>query len=242
MSLYVFAQTSALLNALSDELEKLSEEKREIHIALSGGSTPKHWFEYLAASCYRERIAWEHLHFWWGDERCVPSESPDSNFGEAHRLLFDKIDLATEHVHPMYQSDPDHDLKNYTNRLRDRLPLVNGQPQFDWVMLGVGEDGHTASLFPGQFDMETSAPVICVAHPENGQLRLSLSAKVIANARRVSFLVTGPRKSGILAQVLAPGAQDCSLPAAQVRSSEGITDWFVDQAAAADIQHMIPNA
>lgn len=235
----VFDNVLCLVTALSDELQTLSEGKRTVHIALSGGSTPMRWFEFLAATAFRESIHWPHLHFWWGDERCVSPQSDESNYGVAKRLLFEKVDLAAGNIHRIRgEEDPAQERIRLSNELLDRLPLVNGLPQFDWVILGVGEDGHTASLFPNEYKLEASDAVVVAHHPQSSQVRLSLSASVIGNARRVTYLAMGASKSAIVRQVLgAPDSPESEgLPAARICSLEGETQWWLDAESAGQLK------
>jgi 6-phosphogluconolactonase len=239
METKVFESAAQLVTALADELQKISECKRAVHVALSGGSTPTLWFEFLAASAFRDSIHWSHIHFWWGDERCVPPENPESNYGTASRLLFQKVNVEEENIHRIHgEEDPQVEKLRLSKELGKRLPIVNGLPQFDWIILGVGEDGHTASLFPGQYSLNANETVVAVRHPETGQARLSLTAPVIENARRVSYLAMGRAKRIIVNQILAdrdPGL--CShLPAARIQSREGDTEWWLDRESALGIE------
>ncbi|TNC79621.1 MAG: 6-phosphogluconolactonase [Oleiphilus sp.] len=234
MQMRIFESSQQLVASLADELQKLSELKRTMHIALSGGSTPKRWFDFMAATAFRETIDWQHLHFWWGDERCVGPEHEESNFGEADRRLFQKIQVTEENLHRIHgESDPQQESERLTAEMKKHLPLVNGLPQFDWVLLGIGEDGHTASLFPHQYDPDSREVALVAQHPESGQARISISAAVIENARRVSYLVLGASKQSIVKTVLESPELAQELPAARIRSQEGTTEWLLDAEAAA---------
>ena len=234
MQVQVYESAQKLVACLSDELQKLSELKHSMHIALSGGSTPRLWFDFLAASPFRDSIDWQHLHFWWGDERCVEAASEESNFGEADRRLFQKVMLAAENLHPVKgELTPEQARADLVEQMEKHLPIVNGLPQFDWVLLGVGEDGHTASLFPGQYDPEAQDFAVVANHPETAQPRVSVTAAVIANARRVSYLVLGPGKQQIVQTIFEDPEQARGLPAASIRSIEGTTEYLLDADAAA---------
>lgn len=234
MQMHIFDSPQQLVASLSDELQKLSELKRSMHIALSGGSTPKRWFDFMAATNFRESIDWQHLHFWWGDERCVEPAHQESNFGEADRRLFQKIQITEENLHRIRGEDaPQEEVARLAADMQQQLPMVNGLPQFDWVLLGVGEDGHTASLFPHHYDPETEQMAVVAHHPGSGQTRISITAPVIENARRVSYLVLGASKREVVKTVLESPEQAQALPAANIRSKEGMTEWLLDADAAA---------
>ena len=237
LDVYVFEEASAVVQALADELQKLGELRQTAHIALSGGSTPISLFEFIAASNYRDSIAWEHLHFWWGDERCVPSFQSESNYGEADRRLFQKLVISAENIHPIVgELLPEEACTRFESDLSHYLPWVNGLPQFDWILLGIGEDGHTASLFPQQTDYQTSQSTVVAQHPQSGQNRVSLTAAAIENARRVTYLALGESKRAILPQVLGTnGQRNVDLPAARIRAREGLSECFIDQAAGAEL-------
>ena len=237
MTVHQFSTPTSLVQTLTTELAQLSQNNRPVHIALSGGSTPKAWFKFLASSAQKNGIEWANVNVWWVDERFVPHSDSQSNFGEATRLLWDKISMPLENLHPIRFSDDIYaEVSRYSAELAERL---NGSDsadsqdlKLDWVLLGVGEDGHTASLFPGQTDYESTAPVIACVHPDSGQPRVSLSAQLIASANRVSFVVTGTSKYEIFKRTGPQSKPDSMLPASKVRSSDGDTDWFIDDGAA----------
>lgn len=233
-TVHVFEHDAQVVQALADEFQRLSELKHTTHIALSGGSTPKLLFEFISCSAYRESIAWHNLHFWWGDERCVPSSSADSNYGEALRHLFAKIEIDDEHIHPIDGALlPEQARLKFCRALEQHLPWVNSMPRFDWIICGVGEDGHTASLFPGAVDYNSERSAVLACHPESGQYRVSLSARALANAKRLSYLALGENKQQVLACVLNPIDDfQASLPAAFIRANDGQTEFFLDRAAA----------
>lgn len=240
MNVYLFDDAVATIKALADEIQSLSDAKREVHIALSGGSTPKHLFNFIVNSGYRDSIVWEHLHFWWGDERCVASDDPESNFGEADRLLFQEVNIPRENIHPISGSlSSQQACEQFEQAMKERLAWVNGHPFFDWILLGVGEDGHTASLFPDEAPYVSSSvdhaghvepSAVLASHPLSGQVRVSLSVPAIENARRVTYLALGSGKQDVLPKVTRDAESNQHLPAASIRSKEGITECFTDMA------------
>ncbi len=146
-------------------------EKSKLTVALSGGSTPKLLFR-LWASEYRDRLDWNRVHFFWGDERCVPPEDPESNYGEAKRLFLDSIGIKAENVHRIRgESNPQSEAQRYSREICEHVELGDGNwPIFDLIILGMGNDGHTASIFPNQLALLTSEKICEVAsHPVTGQ-------------------------------------------------------------------------
>jgi 6-phosphogluconolactonase len=206
-------------------------------VALSGGSTPKLLFRLLGEE-YRERINWSRLELFWGDERCVPHSSPESNYGVTHELLLQHVSVPPGQVHAIdCGDDPAAAADRYANLLRERLPSERGLPVFDLVFLGMGDDGHTASIFPDQRDLLTAAELAAPArHPESGQIRISLTGPIINNARRVAFLVTGAGKQERVGDVLRqrPGYEQ--YPAAHIDPAHGELHWLLDEAAAAELR------
>ncbi len=239
-----------LLTEISAELEAMSRQTAPAHIALSGGSTPLQWFKMLSEQPWRERIAWTNLNFWWGDERCVPQQSEESNFGQAFRTLFAEVSIRKTNLHPIFcDGNSARAAEKYAGHVRTLLQCENpaGEkgptlPRFDWVILGIGGDGHCASIFPGrqaisaQTDMDgTPLLYFPAAHPETGQPRVSISEAAILAARRISFLVTGSAKAEILSRVCAEKSDspDSQLPARRILRSCSSAELFLDTEAAA---------
>ena len=141
------------VNTLSEELMRLSHEEGSIHVVISGGSTPLLWYQTMAAEPFAEAICWPALHFWWADERCVPPENVESNYGQVNSMLFDRVDLPRKNIHRIRgEAEPEQEAGRMAEEMERLLPRVENEPIFDWVILGVGTDGHTASLFPGKLD------------------------------------------------------------------------------------------
>ncbi len=215
-------------------VDRATKSEQNYYVALSGGSTPFLFFERLASASYRENISWQHVHFFWGDERCVPPDHPDSNYGMTKKKLLDHITIPGANIHRIAgENDPVTEAMRYAKEIKN----VTGQqhralPQFDWILLGLGTDGHTASLFPGP-DVTGDRKNNCVVttHPETGQKRISLSLPVINHTKRVSFLVTGAIKASLIAKILTGAEESQSLPASLVEPVNGILEWYLDQAA-----------
>jgi len=205
------------------------------NVALSGGSTPQKLFELLAAKPLCDEVDWSRLRFFWGDERCVPAESPDSNFGWAQRLLFEPNNISPEQIYAINgENDPANEAEHYGAILSGQLPLSpEGFPAFDLVFLGMGDDGHTASLFPGdKAALESHSVCVAVRHPQSGQDRVSITLPVINAARMVVFMVTGAAKKAAVSDIRESWPQTGSLPASRVRPHPGRLRWLLDLAAA----------
>lgn len=210
------------------------------YVALSGGSTPKAFYSILREK-YQSQIHWENIHFYWVDERMVPSGHPDSNYGEAKRLLFNDFCIPESNIHPiMGDCEVSKECERYANLLKTSLPQQSGLPQFDLVLLGIGEDGHTASIFPDQKNLfETDSFTAAVSHPLTKQSRITLSGKVINNSLQVSFLVTGEEKSAVTGKIInhLPGSDN--FPAAQIKPVSGNVSFYLDKSAASVILNSV---
>ena len=207
--------------------------KDNITIALSGGSTPKKIFKYIADN-YHTDIKWNRLKFFFGDERCVPADSDESNYKMAKENLFEPVKINSENIFRIKgEGNPTEEAKRYSEVLKNNVSLNNGIPQFDLIMLGLGEDGHTASIFPNQIDLFHSNNFCEVAmHPESGQKRITLTGTVINNAKLIVFIVTGSNKSKIVAEILSNEKTKLIYPAALVNPFNGKLVWMLDINAA----------
>jgi len=204
-------------------------------VALSGGSTPKHLYSLLAAPGYKERIPWNNVHLFWGDERCVPPDHPESNFRMAQEALLSKIEIPAENIHRMRgEGQPQTAAAEYEQELQRFFGLKSGAlPRFDLILLGIGEDGHTASLFPGNEALnQTNHLVVAPFVAKLNSHRLSLSLPVLNNAANVWFLVTGASKADAVKEVFSASSD---LPAARVNPVNGNLIWYITQDAAPGI-------
>ncbi len=205
-------------------------------VALAGGQTPRDVYARLAAPPWRETIPWASLRFFQGDERPVGPDHPDSNWGMARRALLDRVAVRGEHLHRMIgeAADLDAAAAAYADILAEQLPASNGVPVFDLVLLGIGTDGHTASLFPGTPALhETCRSVVANPVAALGTTRLTLTLPVLNAAASVWFLVSGASKAGIVRRLLVD--RDPELPASAVRPVTGRCLWLLDAAAAAGV-------
>lgn len=212
------------------------KKKGEVAIALSGGSTPKVLFRLLADE-YAEQIDWKNVQLFWGDERCVPASHEDSNYGMTQELLLRHIDIPLANIHRVRgEDDPEEEAQRYGEVIKEELPEVDGYPVFDLIILGMGADGHTASIFPHEKELLMAETVCAVAtHPETGQKRITLTGPVINRAKRVVFLVTGSSKTNKVRQIIREEGAWSSYPAAHIRPLSEKLDWFLDEAAALEL-------
>ncbi len=197
-------------------------------VALSGGNTPMKLFEKLAG----EKLDWSRVHFFWGDERCVPVDDAGNSYGQAKKIWFDKIGATNIH---RIQSDlePAQAAKDYAATLKEFSEAPLDWPRFDLVLLGMGDDGHTASLFPGS-PVEVDSPTLAVVANYQGRPanRVTLTQNVINDARNIFFLAAGASKAGTLKKVLSDVYVPAELPSQRIDPKNGKIVWFVDEAAA----------
>lgn len=207
-------------------------KKGNYTIALSGGSTPKVLFEILAKD-FSQSIPWDRVHLYWGDERCVPPDHEESNFLMTQKSLLGPLKLPKANIHRIKGED---DPKVEANRYAQEINQTVESSSFDMVMLGMGEDGHTASIFPDRMEY-LSDPNTCVVatHPESGQKRVSLTGTVINKAQKVCFLVTGENKAEKLKEIVHQTGQYESYPASFIMPQSGELYWFVDHPAASKL-------
>jgi 6-phosphogluconolactonase len=207
----------------------------KFNVALSGGHTPETLFQLLASQEFRAQVDWGRVELFWGDERAVPPESKESNYGVARRELLIRVPIPGANVHRMEAEKPNigRAAQDYEDLLREKLPLDSrGFPRFDLIFLGLGPEGHTASLFPGvRGTRETSRWVSTPLVPKLGAKRMTLTLPVLNAGHRVMFLVAGAEKAEILYTVLA-GTSEHPLPAQLVRVPDGQRMFLCDEAAA----------
>ena len=233
----VFADAAELTSAAAEEVAQRAEEAvRERGLfawALSGGSTPRDLYRMLAGPPYRDRLPWSAIHVFWGDERHVPPDQPDSNFRMAREAMLDRVPVPAENVHriPAERPDAQRAAAEYEAMLRSAFALSSGEwPRFALILLGLGKDGHTASLFPGGDAVRERERLVVAPWVEAQKtFRITLTPPVLNHARLAVFLVSGEDKAEPLRAVLA-GPRDPERYPAQV--IEGNRLWMVDRAAA----------
>lgn len=239
MPIRVFATAELVTEAAADLFLARAQQAigsgRLFNVVLSGGSTPVRLFSLLAAEPYRDRIPWGHVHLFWGDERTVPPDHPDSNFGAANQALLAKLELPRANVHRIHGEcrDPQQAAADYEAELRRHFGLAAGEfPRFDLVYLGMGADGHTASLFPGT-EALAERRRLAVAHWVEmlGAHRITLTCPTFNRAACILLLVTGAEKAETLREVLEGAADPPRYPVQLIRPDGGELHWYIDEEA-----------
>lgn len=210
----------------------LNHEGRFV-MALSGGGTPRPVYQSLAELWERSGLDWEHVHIMWSDERCVPLDHPKSNYRMAHEVLINEIDIPQENVHPMRcVGDPHSSAAEYALILRELFPGERW-PAIDLVLLGLGTDGHTASLFPDSPALVEDKQWVAANEIEGVETaRLTLTIPAINASRTIAFLVAGVDKAGVVSRILGPDRLSPKLPAQSIRPTHGELYWLLDAQAA----------
>lgn len=207
--------------------------KGPFRVSLSGGSTPRALYELLASDEFRGRFPWKQVSWYWGDERFVPYDHPDSNYRMAREAMLAKAPVPPENVHPIpTDGTPEDAARDYERTLQRAYgapTLDPSRPLFDIMLLGLGADGHTASLLPGDPTLEERQRWVVPVSHGRPEVRITMTLPVIESGRHVAFLVAGRAKAAALAAIRAG---DSRLPAARVRPV-GELIWFVDRPAAA---------
>jgi 6-phosphogluconolactonase len=232
--LLVYADAGAVAHALADYFvatgERAIAERGKFTVALSGGNTPRAAYELLAADPLRANLSWSNVFIYFGDERCVPPDDERSNYRMAREAFLDAVPIPSANIARMRgEIDPGLAANEYASILRAEL---GGMPQLDLVMLGLGEDGHTASLFPGIAQEVGEHSLVEAAYAQSQAMwRVTITPKLINAARRVVFAVEGVAKARALAAVYEGPRDPKTYPAQLVQPSSGELTWLVDEAA-----------
>ena len=203
-------------------------------VALSGGSTPKALFSLLAAPPYIDQVPWDIVNLFWGDERCVPPDHKDSNYRMTKKAMLSKVPLNESQIFRIEgELDPQVAADKYANVLKS---FFGELPRFDLVFLGMGDDGHTASLFPGTTALHDNEHTVVANWVEKFKTyRVTLTARVINNAAMVSFLIVGDSKTKVLKEVLEGPADTDRLPSQLIKPTNGKLLWLVDATASKEL-------
>lgn len=229
----IFSDPEALANKialrLKAEAEQAANENSVYSVVLSGGVTASKLYKKLQAPGIGELIPWHVVHLFWADERCVPLESQESNYMVAKRSFLDSISIPNENIHRMRgEEEPLSESVRYGREIIDHMALRHGNNFFDWVLLGVGTDGHTASIFPIH---ETSirSKNLCkeVRHPQTEQKRITLTPFALKRSTNITYHVIGNKKSPIVSELLESGIPNFNYPVSQIPG-----EWYLDQSAA----------
>ena len=232
----VFENADALARAAAElfvvqALRAVSANGR-FSVLLAGGETPRRTYHYLAQEPFRSQVPWAKSHFFWGDERCVPGDDSRNNALLARTALLDRVPVKPEHIHPIASTLlPQQAADAYQQELS--AFFAGTVPRFDLVLLGLGDDGHTASLLPGSVALSERERWTAIARrPEEPFSRVTLTAPILNQAALVLFLVSGGGKAAVVREILQGGAEDPPYPARLIQPLSGNVRWFVDQAAA----------
>jgi 6-phosphogluconolactonase len=234
MGVQVFDNPEAVAQAAADRFVQASTEaiaaRGRFDVALSGGTTPKRVYQLLASKDYRNKVDWGRVHIFFGDERCVPMDHPDSNYRMVREALLSQVPIPNENIFPIQgDGDPKLNAQKYEQQLR-KLFKDSDWPRFDLVFLGLGEDAHTASLFPGTSALhEDKAWVVANWVEKLNTWRITLTVPAINHAARILFLVTGSSKAKPLSAVINGSGNS---PAQLINPSNGSLEWLIDKAAA----------
>jgi 6-phosphogluconolactonase len=238
MQIAIYPDTNSLSHEAAQSIVRLANEaivtRGRFSIALSGGSTPKVLYGLLATEPYLGQVNWSSVEIFWSDERCVPPDDAESNYAMANEVLLSKLPIQSRQVHrmPAEKADRDAASQEYTSEMQ-RVFGTNGIPAFDLIQLGMGPEGHTASLFPHQQSLhEQQRLVMPVSVPKPPPLRLTFTPPLLNAARHVLFVVTGSEKAEAVQAVLEGPYQPEEYPAQFVRPTTGEVTWMLDTAAA----------
>jgi 6-phosphogluconolactonase len=238
-SLFVFETPKQVAQAAAERFVEYSNASIREHgkfaVALAGGSTPREAYELLGTGEFKSRVEWSLVHLYFGDERMAPPDSNESNYRMVNEALISQVAIPAENVHRIIgEIAPAESAESYEAELKSFFGNVDW-PRFDLVLLGMGADGHTASLFPGSAALkEETRWVVATRHPQTGQARITLTLPLLNHAARVNFLVTGNEKAATLTRVLR-GAADEELPPQMITPVNGILEWLVDRSAASNL-------
>lgn len=209
------------------------QSKKSFMVALSGGSTPRKFYYLLGCTPYCRQIEWQRIHFFWVDERCVPPDHEQSNFKTVYDTLLSRVPVPREKIHRIRgEENPEEAAREYEEVMKTFWGK-NDIPAFDLIVLGMGEDGHTASLFPGAEALREEKRFAIPVYRKKPEIsRVSLTLPVLNNASQILFLVSGQAKAKVLAEILGCGETKNHYPAGLVSPAHGKMTWLIDQYAA----------
>lgn len=232
----IFPSPYELAKKFAEEMVNMiagsAKKTKPFTVALSGGSTPELLFTILSEN-FAESVPWEYVQIFWGDERCVPPDNDESNFGMTLRKLLSRIEIPDRNIHRIKgEEDPEKEASRYSEEISLYTRKRAGLPLFDLILLGLGEDGHMASIFPGHLELLDSEKICDVAfHPVTHQKRITLTGKIINNADAVSFLVAGKKKKEIVEKMFKKDPSSLNYPATYIVPVYGRLSWFIDKEA-----------
>lgn len=235
------AMSRAAAQALIEHITESFQKHDAYSIALSGGSTPRSLYALLANDTeLRKQIPWERVHIFWGDERHVSPDHPDSNYRMANTALLSKVPIPATNIHRIRAEDPNADkaATNYEQEIYRFFNIKSGQmPRFNCVLLGMGSDGHTASLFPGSPALGEKKRLVMSNWVEKfNSFRITLTLPVFNNADLILLLVSGGQKAEIVKAVLANDSETIRFPVQYLQPTNGVLTWILDQSAASRLK------
>ena len=229
--------TEAIVSRFREEAKQAASENQVYSVVLTGGNTAAKIYSLFAEPGFKDEIPWEFVHLFWTDERCVPRESNESNFGTAHRAFLNGLSIPDENIHRIHgENDPAIEADRYACEIQSHLKLRNNSKYcFDWVLMGLGMDGHTASLFPGQEALLNPQGFCDVAeHPETKQKRITLTAPMLQRAKHITYHVVGSEKAEVISELISESSESQKYPAARIHG-----EWYLDKAAASSLNHLL---
>ena len=236
----IFDTPGQLFKAAADLIlqlyEKAVSEKRTFSIALSGGSTPKRLYELLATPLYAKKIDWKNVYVFWSDERCVPISDEENNSHMASLALLNNVAIPKENIFPVPVSfEPSKAAARYEQMIKTLFK--DKQPEFDLVLLGTGEDGHTASLFPHTDILDEKKALVKQVYLKDKKMyRVSFTLPLINDAKHILFLVTGKEKAGIIKKIFTRPVKKPAYPAQLIKPVKGKLFWYLDRQAASQLK------
>jgi len=223
-------------NLFAGQAARSIAERNQFLVALNGGSTPNRLFQLLGTE-FRDNMDWGKIHVFWGDERCVPPEDEGSSYGQAREILLSRVPIPDSNIHRIKgEYEPAEASREYSRILKEYASPPLEWPRFDLVYLGMGEDGHTASLFPGS-PVDISEPTLPVTaqYQDRPANRVTLTPVVFNSARMVVFMATGEKKAITLAEVLSDRYNAEQYPAQRIKPKDGRLIWLLDKDAASKL-------
>ena len=245
--LLIFETTEELFESAAGSIARLAHEAVEARgkflFVLAGGETPKPLYRLLAGERYRAEIPWQQTHIFWGDERAVPPDDPQSNYGMAAEHLLQDLPLPTANIHRIKgEMGAASAARDYARELQSLSDKGLAWPRFDLVLLGLGSDGHTASLFPGSTHPSRSAQAtlaVTGSYNQRPTSRITLTPPVFNSSRQIFFLVAGEKKASVLASVFDEKQSAVRYPSRRIKPARGIVTWYIDRAAASNLHSQL---
>lgn len=234
MEKYVYISSLEVARKLTEQLLKwmADEPEQPFYIAVSGGNSPVILF-HVWSEFYLKIIDWSRIHIFWVDERCVDPRSDESNYGMTKKMLLDHAPIPADQIHRIIgEIDSDFEASRYEKIVYSKVPSIGGTPVFDLILLGVGEDGHTASIFPGQEHLISSEKLVAASiKPNSRQERVTLTGRVLCAAKRTIFMSTGESKASIIQHIVEETEQGKTYPAYKIAKMAKKAIFYVDQKA-----------